>query len=71
MPRRGIRMTVRSHGRATEPGRRDCPTSGLNWSAGWICSGRWILLHMVEEVARHVGHMDVIREQLDGANGHY
>jgi uncharacterized damage-inducible protein DinB len=32
---------------------------------------RWILLHMVEEVARHVGHMDVIREQLDGAKGYY
>jgi hypothetical protein len=32
---------------------------------------RWILLHMIEEVARHVGHMDVIREQLDGAKGYY
>jgi uncharacterized damage-inducible protein DinB len=32
---------------------------------------RWILLHMVEEVARHVGHMDVLREQLDGAKGYY
>jgi hypothetical protein len=25
----------------------------------------------VEEVARHVGHMDVIREQLDGVKGYY
>jgi hypothetical protein len=32
---------------------------------------RWMLLHMVEEVARHVGHMDVLREQLDGAKGNY
>jgi uncharacterized damage-inducible protein DinB len=32
---------------------------------------RWILLHMVEEVARHVGHIDVLREQLDGAKGYY
>jgi uncharacterized damage-inducible protein DinB len=32
---------------------------------------RWMLLHMVEEVARHVGHMDVLREQLDGAKGYY
>jgi hypothetical protein len=32
---------------------------------------RWILLHMLEEVARHVGHMDLLREQLDGATGSY
>lgn len=27
---------------------------------------RWILIHMVEETARHAGHMDAIREVLDG-----
>ena len=32
---------------------------------------RWILLHMLEEVARHVGHLDLLREQLDGAKGYY
>jgi hypothetical protein len=32
---------------------------------------RWILLHMLEEVARHVGQLDIIREQLDGATGYY
>lgn len=32
---------------------------------------RWMLLHMVEEVARHVGHMDAIRELLDGQTGYY
>ncbi|MCZ2857669.1 DinB family protein [Blastococcus sp. VKM Ac-2987] len=32
---------------------------------------RWILGHMVEEVARHVGHLDVIRELLDGRTGYY
>jgi uncharacterized damage-inducible protein DinB len=30
---------------------------------------RWIMVHMIEETARHAGHMDVIREQLDGATG--
>ena len=30
---------------------------------------RWILIHMVEETARHVGHMDAIRELLDGRKG--
>lgn len=29
----------------------------------------WILTHMVEEVARHCGHMDLIREMIDGATG--
>lgn len=32
---------------------------------------RWILLHMLEETARHVGHMDAIRELLDGQKGYY
>lgn len=27
---------------------------------------RWMLLHLVEEFARHAGHADVIRESLDG-----
>ena len=30
---------------------------------------RWILLHMIEETARHNGHLDILREQLDGATG--
>jgi len=28
---------------------------------------RWILLHLIEETARHAGHADVIRETVDGA----
>ena len=30
---------------------------------------RWILVHMVEETARHAGHADILREQIDGATG--
>ena len=30
---------------------------------------RWILLHMIEETARHAGHADILREQLDGVTG--
>jgi uncharacterized damage-inducible protein DinB len=30
---------------------------------------RWVLTHMVEEYARHVGHADLLREHLDGAVG--
>lgn len=30
---------------------------------------RWILVHMIEETARHAGHADLIRETLDGSLG--
>ena len=30
-------------------------------------SARWILLHVFEELARHAGHADIIREHIDGA----
>jgi uncharacterized damage-inducible protein DinB len=30
---------------------------------------RWILLHMIEETARHAGHADLIRESIDGSVG--
>jgi hypothetical protein len=30
-------------------------------------SFRWVLLHLVEEYARHAGHADIVRESIDGA----
>ncbi len=30
---------------------------------------RWAVSHLIEETARHVGHMDVTRELLDGSTG--
>ncbi|MEV0392209.1 DinB family protein [Polymorphospora rubra] len=30
---------------------------------------RWVLVHMIEETARHAGHADIIRERIDGAVG--
>ncbi|MGW1890612.1 DinB family protein [Streptomyces sp. NPDC002004] len=30
---------------------------------------RWILLHLVEETARHNGHLDILRELADGRRG--
>lgn len=29
-------------------------------------SMRWLMLHLVEEIGRHAGHADIIRESLDG-----
>ena len=36
------------------------PKDVEHWSA------RWVLLHLIEETARHAGHADIIRESLDG-----
>lgn len=46
--------------------------AGLNreYKSG-SASLRWILLHMIEETARHAGHLDTIRELLDGETGYY
>jgi uncharacterized damage-inducible protein DinB len=30
---------------------------------------RWVYVHMIEEYARHNGHADILREQIDGATG--
>jgi hypothetical protein len=30
---------------------------------------RWIVLHMIEETARHAGHLDIARELIDGRTG--
>jgi hypothetical protein len=30
---------------------------------------RWAVFHLIEETARHVGHMDVSQELLDGSLG--
>jgi uncharacterized damage-inducible protein DinB len=31
-------------------------------------SVRWVLLHLIEETARHAGHADIVRESIDGAS---
>jgi uncharacterized damage-inducible protein DinB len=38
------------------------------WDDGRSPSLRWILVHMIEEYARHNGHADVLREAVDGRN---
>ena len=30
---------------------------------------RWVLVHMIDEYARHLGHADLLREAIDGATG--
>lgn len=41
---------------------------GTAWFGNPV-SMRWVLIHMIEETARHAGHMDILRELIDGATG--
>ncbi len=36
---------------------------------GELMSVRWLLVHMIEEYARHNGHADLLREAIDGVTG--
>jgi uncharacterized damage-inducible protein DinB len=42
---------------------------GTSQRTGEQFSLRWILLHMIEEAARHNGHADLLREAADGSTG--
>ena len=42
---------------------------GTLYGSGGDVSMRWVLIHMVEEVARHAGHIDILRELIDGKTG--
>jgi uncharacterized damage-inducible protein DinB len=44
------------------------PVQGLR--RGKPVNLRWILTHLIEEYARHLGHMDLLREAVDGRTGY-
>ncbi len=47
----------------------DTPSAGpLDWRDEPVTL-RWILFHLIEETARHNGHIDILREMADGATG--
>ena len=48
----------------------DDPGSTALHSVG-EASLRWMVLHMLEETARHAGHLDLVREMLDGETGYF
>jgi uncharacterized damage-inducible protein DinB len=43
--------------------------SAFKGADGWQFTLRWVLLHLIEETARHAGHADLIREAIDGSVG--
>lgn len=45
----------------------DRPVTGTR--NGQRLNFRWILVHLIEEYARHLGHLDLIRERIDGQTG--
>jgi hypothetical protein len=48
----------------------DALEQGPSAAKGDAASLRYILCHMIEETARHVGHLDIIRELIDGVTGY-
>lgn len=46
----------------------DLDVTGNDRRRGTI-SLRWVMVHMIEEYARHNGHADFLRERIDGATG--
>ena len=55
------------HARALVAAAPSLDVAGFRRTA-WF-SLRWVLVHMIEEYARHNGHADLIRERLDGSTG--
>jgi hypothetical protein len=55
-------------------GRIRCTKIGRRRRLGPLRNGerfslRWVLLHLIEETARHAGHADLLRESIDGQAG--
>jgi uncharacterized damage-inducible protein DinB len=47
----------------------DLDTTGTSWTGDTV-SLRWVMIHMIEETARHAGHADIVRELIDGTTGY-
>ncbi|WP_440581932.1 DinB family protein, partial [Streptomyces flavofungini] len=51
-----------------DTGRLDAEDTALTGGDA-VVSLRWIVVHLIEEYARHNGHADLLRERLDGVTG--
>ncbi|OBG28989.1 DinB family protein [Mycobacterium sp. 852002-51057_SCH5723018] len=59
-----LRLTETADLDAAVPVPQDIPWFPKNQEA-W--SVRWVILHVINELARHAGHADIVRETIDGA----
>ncbi|WP_422770313.1 DinB family protein [Plantactinospora sp. WMMC1484] len=66
-----VERLLAEYAEACEESRRVAARSALDYSVPHSRLGRvslrWIYAHMIEETARHAGHADILREQLDAA----
>ncbi|MFI5682837.1 DinB family protein [Streptomyces sp. NPDC051636] len=76
-PGRGLDEALAAWRREIARGQELCAGRSLD-DTGRITDGpmaglevglRWVLMHMVEEYARHNGHADILRERIDGVTG--
>jgi uncharacterized damage-inducible protein DinB len=58
-----------AHARRIEAAAASLDVTGVDRRSGDEYSLRRVLLHLVQEYARHNGHADLIRERIDGATG--
>jgi len=76
-PARGLDEALDVWRREIARGRELCAGRPLDFTgriadgpmAGMHVSLRWVLIHMIEEYARHNGHADILRERIDGVTG--
>ena len=47
----------------------DVGASGPRWEGEPPANLERVLLHVIQEYARHVGHLDIVRELADGVTG--
>lgn len=72
LPGESVDTLLDGYDRACEKSREICKKFQLDDRAkrqrrdGSSPTLRWIYLHMIEEIARHNGHLDIYRELLDG-----
>lgn len=65
---RGYREAIADSDRAIEAAADPDALMTIPIDGNWMTL-RWILAHMTTETARHAGHADILREQIDGVTG--
>lgn len=64
-----LAQCARSRQIATSSALTDAARAGGRFAPGETPALSWILFHLLQEYARHAGHLDVVRELTDGATG--
>ena len=64
-------VAYRERAAATDEAVRSMPLTQESVPSGWGQGKdlRWVLIHLINETARHAGHADATRELLDGTTG--